>query len=86
MITDIPAIPRLMTLEQHILEGERLHPEATGEFSSILHNIALAAKLVWREATKAGQRTPLYIGSKEEVKLAERFLMAQRQTYRTIHA
>lgn len=54
MTTDIPPIPKLMTLERHILEGERLHPEATGEFSSILHNIALAAKLVWREVTKAG--------------------------------
>ncbi len=54
MTTDIPAIPKLMTLERHILEGERQHPEATGEFSSILHNISLAAKLVWREVTKAG--------------------------------
>jgi fructose-1,6-bisphosphatase I len=54
MSIDISAIPRLMTLERHILEGERLHPEATGEFSSILNNIALAAKLVWREVTKAG--------------------------------
>ena len=54
MTPDIPAIPKLMTLERHILEGERLHPEATGEFSSILHNISLAAKLVWREVTKAG--------------------------------
>lgn len=54
MTSDIPAIPKLMTLERHILEGERLHPEATGEFSSILHNISLAAKLVWREVTKAG--------------------------------
>jgi fructose-1,6-bisphosphatase I len=54
MTTDILPTPRLMTLERHILEGERLHPEATGEFSSILHNIALAAKLVWREVTKAG--------------------------------
>lgn len=54
MTPDIPVIPKLMTLERHILEGERLHPGATGEFSSILHNIALAAKLVWREVTKAG--------------------------------
>lgn len=54
MTTDIPPIPKLMTLERHILEGERQHPEATGVFSSILHNISLAAKLVWREVTKAG--------------------------------
>lgn len=54
MTPDILPIPKLMTLERHILEGERLHPEATGEFSSILHSISLAAKLVWREVTKAG--------------------------------
>src|SRR5512140_558294 len=54
MATDMPPVPKLMTLERHILEGERLHPEATGEFSNILHNISLAAKLVWREVTKAG--------------------------------
>jgi fructose-1,6-bisphosphatase I len=54
MTTDIPPIPKLMTLERHILEGERQHPGATGEFSSILHSISLAAKLVWREVTKAG--------------------------------
>jgi fructose-1,6-bisphosphatase I len=43
-----------MTLERHILEGGRLHPHATGQFSGLLHDLALAAKLVWREVTKAG--------------------------------
>lgn len=43
-----------MTLERHIIEGERSHPEATGEFSGLLHGLSLAAKLVWREVTKAG--------------------------------
>jgi fructose-1,6-bisphosphatase I len=43
-----------MTLERHIIEGERLHPGATGEFSELLHGLSLAAKLVWREVTKAG--------------------------------
>jgi fructose-1,6-bisphosphatase I len=43
-----------MTLERHIIEGERHHPDATGEFSGLLHDLALAAKLVWREVTKAG--------------------------------
>jgi fructose-1,6-bisphosphatase I len=43
-----------MTLERHIEEGERHHPGATGEFSRLLHGLSLAAKLVWREVTKAG--------------------------------
>ena len=43
-----------MTLERHIVEGERDHPDATGEFSGLLHGLSLAAKLVWREVTKAG--------------------------------
>jgi len=43
-----------MTLERHILEGGQMHPHATGQFSGLLHDLALAAKLVWREVTKAG--------------------------------
>jgi len=45
---------KFMTLERHITEGERLHPGATGHLSGLLHSFALAAKLVWREVTKAG--------------------------------
>lgn len=45
---------KFMTLERHIIEGQRQHPDATGEFSGILHGLSLAAKLVWREVTKAG--------------------------------
>lgn len=45
---------KFMTLERHIIEEERRHPGATGEFSGVLHNLALAAKLVWREVSKAG--------------------------------
>ena len=43
-----------MTLERFINEQEAHHPGATGEFSAILHDLALAAKLVWREVSKAG--------------------------------
>jgi fructose-1,6-bisphosphatase I len=48
------AVKKFMTLERHITEGERSHPAATGEFSALLHGLSLAAKLVWREVTKAG--------------------------------
>jgi len=45
---------KFMTLERHIIEGERQHPDATGQLSGLLHGLCLAAKLVWREVTKAG--------------------------------
>jgi fructose-1,6-bisphosphatase I len=51
---DAAASQKFMTLERHIIEGERQHPGATGEFSSLLHGLSLAAKLVWRDVTKAG--------------------------------
>jgi len=44
----------IVTLSRHIVEEERRHPEATGAFSNILYDIALAAKLIAREVNKAG--------------------------------
>ncbi|MCX7875020.1 MAG: class 1 fructose-bisphosphatase [Melioribacteraceae bacterium] len=48
------ALKRFMTLPRHILEGEKAHPEATGELSSILLQLGLAAKLISLEVNKAG--------------------------------
>jgi len=48
------AAKKFMTLERFIHEQEHLHPTATGEFTAILHDVSLAAKLVWREVSKAG--------------------------------
>lgn len=45
---------KLMTLERHIAEQERQHPEASGDFSGLLSDIALAAKIISREVNKAG--------------------------------
>ena len=45
---------RFMTLHRHILEGERKHPEATGELSALLADLALAAKVISLEVNKAG--------------------------------
>ncbi|MGD2068076.1 MAG: class 1 fructose-bisphosphatase [Gemmatimonadota bacterium] len=44
----------VVTLSRHIVEEERRHPEATGAFSNILYDIALAAKMISREVNKAG--------------------------------
>lgn len=44
----------VVTLGRHIVEQERLYPEATGAFSNILYDIALAAKIISREVNRAG--------------------------------
>lgn len=44
----------VITIERHILERERQFPEATGAFSSVLYDLALAAKLISREVRRAG--------------------------------
>lgn len=48
------ATRRFMTLPRHIMEGEKLHPEATGELSTILLQLGLAAKIISLEVNKAG--------------------------------
>jgi fructose-1,6-bisphosphatase I len=45
---------RVITIERFIIEREHEIPGATGEFSKLLTDIALAAKIVWREVSKAG--------------------------------
>jgi len=45
---------QITTIERHILDQERRHPGASGEFTSLLYDIALAAKLIARETTRAG--------------------------------
>jgi len=42
------------TLARHIINQERKHPEATGELSSLLHDLSLAAKVISLEVNKAG--------------------------------
>ena len=43
-----------ITLTRHIMEQEQQHPEATGDFTALLTQMALAAKLISREVNKAG--------------------------------
>lgn len=44
----------VVTIERFIIEQERKHPHATGAFTHILIDLALAAKLISREVRKAG--------------------------------
>src|SRR5665811_2086806 len=55
------------TLPRHIYEGQREHPEATGELTGILNQIALAAKIVSREVNKAGLAEVLGFTGRENV-------------------
>jgi fructose-1,6-bisphosphatase I len=43
-----------MPLNRHIMEQQRDYPGATGDFTSLLTQIALAAKIISREVSKAG--------------------------------
>ncbi len=45
---------KIITLEQYIIESEQQFPFATGDFSQLLRDIGLAAKIVNREVNKAG--------------------------------
>ncbi|MFI5371536.1 MAG: class 1 fructose-bisphosphatase [Candidatus Eisenbacteria bacterium] len=45
---------RAVTLSQFVLQQERVHPEASGEFTSVLLDIALAAKMINKAVVRAG--------------------------------
>ena len=44
----------VVTIERFIIEQERLHPQATGELSGILYDMALAAKMIANKVRRAG--------------------------------
>ncbi len=44
----------LITMAQHIIEGQRAHPTATGEFSWLLSGITLATKIIESNVRRAG--------------------------------
>jgi len=44
----------IVTIERHILDQQRVHPEATGVFTDLLYDIALVAKIISRETNRAG--------------------------------
>lgn len=69
---------KIVTIERHIIEGERAHPGATGDFSALLRDLTLAFKVIWREVSKAGLVNILGLAGKknihgEEVKKLDEF-------------
>lgn len=45
---------KVVTIQRHIQENQKLHPGSSGAFSNLLTQIALAAKLVSYQVNKAG--------------------------------
>ena len=45
---------KVVTIDRHIIDQERAHPTASGRFSALLYDIALAAKIISREVNMAG--------------------------------
>jgi len=50
--SDIPG--QITTIERFILEQQSSHPEATGVFTSLLYDLALAGKIIASRTTRAG--------------------------------
>ncbi|MEK7757191.1 MAG: class 1 fructose-bisphosphatase, partial [Planctomycetota bacterium] len=46
--------PMIQTLEQHLLDRQREHPTATGEFSWLLGGITLATRIISAHVRRAG--------------------------------
>jgi fructose-1,6-bisphosphatase I len=57
----------VVTIERFIIEQERLHPEATGELSGILYDLALAAKMIANKVRSAGLADILGSAEQENV-------------------
>jgi fructose-1,6-bisphosphatase I len=57
----------VMSISRHIVEQQKKHPAARGEFSSLLNDIALAAKLIARDVRKAGLVNILGLTGSENV-------------------
>jgi len=78
---------RALTLSQFLLQQGRVHPDKTGEFTSLLTDIALAAKMINREVIRAGLVDILgYTGGQnvhgEKVQKLDRF--AHETIYRVL--
>jgi len=45
---------KIVTIERHILDKQRKFPQATGELTSLLYDLALAGKMIANETRRAG--------------------------------
>ncbi len=54
MVTTNASAGQITTIERHILDRQRAHPQATGELTGLLYDIALAGKLIASHTSQAG--------------------------------
>src|SRR5262245_60178028 len=47
-------VKKLITIERHIQDQQKAYPAATGTFTRMLQDMALAAKIISREVNRAG--------------------------------
>lgn len=45
---------KIVSVQRHIVETEKLHPEATGDLTGLLWDLTIAIKIISREVNKAG--------------------------------
>jgi len=58
---------KVVTIQRHIVEQERLFPKATGDFTGLLWDLTIAAKTISREVNKAGLADILGLTGEENV-------------------
>jgi len=78
---------KIVTLERHIIEGEKAHPQATGELSTILRELTLAFKLIYREVSKAGLANIIGLVGRENIhgeKVKKLDLFADEKIYQSM--
>lgn len=47
-------LSKITTIPQHITKEEELHPEATGDFTSLMNDLTLAIRIISRDVRRAG--------------------------------
>jgi len=70
-------LDRVITIERHILEQQEKHPEAAGLLTSLLYDRAASdgtQAILDIEPQDLHQHTPLFIGNRRLVDLAEEFV------------
>jgi fructose-1,6-bisphosphatase I len=73
---------KILTIERHILEEQKFHPQATGVLTNLLYDLALAGKFISSNTTRAGLSEIL--GSTEEVNIqGERVMKLDQQADQT---
>jgi len=74
----------VMSISRHIMEQQRKFPDARGEFSGLLNDITLAAKLISRDVRKAGLVNILGLTGSENVH-GERVTKLDEYANRVLH-